>query len=159
MILMLNKLIYTACSPVGGGHYSTVPRMAAATQSLSFEAQSLSLGGHLNGSKQRPQELISGACNSWSYDSLSLPLSKLGTPARVYVYILLLLLLFALTYITTSLHFKATRWSKSKGKTVPLVPYSIPVIGHAMAFAFSVAGLIQDNMYVKFSPAKDIVRS
>jgi hypothetical protein len=65
----------------------------------------------------------------------------------------------ALTYITTSLHFKATRWSKSKGKTVPLVPYSIPVIGHAMPFAFSVAGLIQDNMYVKFSPAKDIVRS
>jgi hypothetical protein len=132
--------------------------MVAATQSLSFEAQSLSLSGHLNGSEQGPQELISGVGNSWSYGSLSILLSNLGTLARVYVYTLLLMLLFALTYITTSLHFKATRWSKSKGKTVPLVPYSIPVIGHAMAFAYSVAGLIQDNMYVKFSPVKDTVR-
>ncbi|THZ04907.1 cytochrome P450 [Aureobasidium pullulans] len=61
---------------------------------------------------------------------------------------MLLLLPFAATYIITSLLFKATRWSNVRGRRAPLVPYSIPVVGHAMAFAFSVADLIQDNLHL-----------
>jgi hypothetical protein len=83
---------------------------------------------------------------TWSYESLLLLLSELGTPARLCAAILLLLLPFALTYGITSLLFKVTRWSSVKGRRAPLVPYSIPLIGHAMAFAFSVAGLIQGNL-------------
>ncbi|THV97343.1 cytochrome P450 [Aureobasidium pullulans] len=64
------------------------------------------------------------------------------------LFIMLLLLPFAATYIITSLLFKATRWSNVRGRRAPLVPYSIPVVGHAMAFAFSVADLIQDNLHL-----------
>lgn len=73
-------------------------------------------------------------------------LDNLDLPAQVCVLIVLLSLPFAATYLTTSLLFRVTRWKKVKGARAPLVPYSVPVIGHAMAFALSIADLIQDNL-------------
>jgi hypothetical protein len=120
--------------------------MAGTTQSLSSETQHLLFGGHLNGSKPRPSMMSHNVSTPWSYDSLLLLLSELGTPTRLCATFLLLLLPFALTYGITSLLFKATRWSSVRGRRAPLVPYSIPLVGHAMAFAFSVADLIQGNL-------------
>lgn len=123
-----------------------ISAMAETTQTLVSEAQSFSFGEHTNASKPRSYILSNDANNYRFYDSFFFFLSTLGTSARACIFILLLLLPFAVTYIISSLLFKATRWSNVKGRRAPLVPYSIPVIGHAMAFTFSVADLIQDNL-------------
>ncbi|THZ14090.1 cytochrome P450 [Aureobasidium pullulans] len=122
--------------------------MAATIQTLVSEGQTLLFGEHLNASKPKSYILSKDANDFWSYDYLLFSMSSFSTPARVCLFIMLLLLPFAATYIITSLLFKATRWSNVRGRRAPLVPYSIPVVGHAMAFAFSVADLIQDNLHL-----------
>ena len=120
--------------------------MAATTQSLSSETQELLFGGHFNGSRSSRGLMSNNVDNTWSFQTLLLLLTELDTHTRLCVSILLLFSPFALTYAITSLLFKVTRWSSVRGRRAPLVPYSIPLVGHAMAFAFSVADLIQGNL-------------
>lgn len=58
----------------------------------------------------------------------------------------LIALPFILTHLVSTFAFSAAQSSKRAGRKAPLVPYTIPIVGHAMHFAISVGGLIQDNM-------------
>lgn len=58
---------------------------------------------------------------------------------------LLTCLPFVVTYFLTIVESKVAQWSTKVGKKAPLVPYSIPVVGHALLFAWSLNDLVQQN--------------
>ena len=52
---------------------------------------------------------------------------------------------FALTYLFTFVESIYGRVSKKVGKKAPLVPYTIPIVGHSLIFALSLSRLIKKN--------------
>lgn len=86
------------------------------------------------------------------------PLSAADTPkniraAKYHVdpilnilgFIALVCLPFILTYLFTFVESISARKSKKVGKKAPLVPYVVPIVGHALVFLWSFNHLIKKN--------------
>jgi len=65
-----------------------------------------------------------------------------------------LLVLLALTYLATSLRFQIVRFlnrSAGSNKTVRVIPYGIPFLGHAIPMLLNPSGFVQAVVYVSMT--------
>ena len=72
--------------------------------------------------------------------------SQIGTMmAHTIALGLLTCLPLILTCLLTMVESKVTEQSKKSGKKAPLVPYAVPILGHALMFFWSPYRLVQKN--------------
>ena len=91
------------------------------------------------------------ALASWDPQSPSTPepfSPHINMMSQPYTIGVLTCLPFILTYLFTTIEAKVAARSKKIGRKAPLVPYAVPIIGHAGMFVWSLARLIQQNRLV-----------
>lgn len=72
--------------------------------------------------------------------------NRASIPTGLAVFIIVITATPLVTLLVTSLRFDLSRSDTRHGRRAPLVPHTIPVVGHALQFIISLSNLIQQNL-------------